>query len=273
MGDRVERGIELLVKLSRVKAVATDLDGTLTVDRRSYTLPVEAIEAVRSLRKAGVKVILVTANGFPIAMALAKYVGFDGIVAENGCVIAHPEPLYPLRMRRLCSDNLRDLVREVSGAFSDDVIESWQNDFRLCDFAIVTRRKGEPHEPVIRRIRAYLEDKGLAGRVKLVSSGYAIHFAPAHCCKLRGLRELLSEMGISLEHVVGVGDSSLDLEFVTGTGVSVAVSNADEELKSRVDIITESPSGQGFSELARLILDARTVFAGGGEATSQSKGE
>lgn len=258
--DRLEQGFALLAKLASTRAVATDLDGTLTVDRRSYTLPTEAIEAIRVLRSSGVRVYLVTANGFPIAMALAKYIGFDGIVAENGCVVAHPEPLYPLRVRRLCGENLRWLAREIAERFPDNVIESWQNDFRLCDYAVVSRRRGEPHGPIIEKIRQYLHERGLEERVKLVSSGYAIHIAPRECSKLEGLKVLLEEEGIGLEEVVGVGDSSLDIEFVTGTGVAVAVSNADRELRERVQIITDSPSGRGFSELARLILDAKTLF-------------
>lgn len=260
MGERIERGFRLLERLAAARAVATDLDGTLTVDRRSYTLPVEAIEALRMLRENGVRVFLVTANGFPISMALAKYVGFDGLVAENGCVVALPEPLYPLRLLRLCNENYRPLAREIAERFSDLVIESWQNDFRLCDYAVVSRRRGEPHGPIMEKIRGFLREKGLEDRVKLVSSGYAIHIAPSKCSKLRGLEVLLRETGMELSEVVGVGDSSLDLEFVKACGVSVAVANADDELKAGVDIITEKPSGQGFSELASLIIDAKKLF-------------
>jgi hydroxymethylpyrimidine pyrophosphatase-like HAD family hydrolase len=66
-----------------------------------------------------------------------------------------------------------------------------------------------------------------------------------------------------LEDTVGIGDSVMDVEFVRECGVSVAVSNADDELKSVADIITEKGSGYGFAELARIILESRNLDFGG----------
>ncbi len=240
---------------SKVKAVATDLDGTLTIDRKSYHMPLEVIDAVRALSSVGVKVIIVTANCFPISIGLARYLGFTGVVCENGCIISTVAEPLKNTPHSLTTSSARELTRRVASKLKGLVRESWQNEFRKHDFALVTSDKSR-HKEAIKQILDLMSSSEKE-RFRVSSSGYAIHITPIECSKLNGLKKLLSILGVTIEETLGIGDSCIDKEFVTACSLSVAVSNADEELKNDVDIVTKEPSGYGFAEIAREIVKAK----------------
>ncbi|MDR0900976.1 MAG: HAD hydrolase family protein, partial [Methanobrevibacter sp.] len=71
-----------------IKAIAVDIDGTLT--DKSRKICVSAIESIRKVEDKGIPDIIVTGNEFFYAYATAVLVGCSGgIVAENGGVISH----------------------------------------------------------------------------------------------------------------------------------------------------------------------------------------
>ncbi len=257
--ERLKRGMMLLKRLSEVRVVATDLDGTLTRDRGGFLVPVEVFSAIKLLRENGVKVIIVTANCFPVAVGFAKYAGASAVVAENGCMVTTiDDPLHcrPLSLSDLSAKTVAELVvRELEGR----VARSWQNDFRKHDFALIIKSKDESPEKVVEQVCALVEEKGFSRNFTVSFSGYALHITPRGCSKLGGLRKVLEIMGERLENTLGIGDSEIDREFIKACGVSVAVSNADEALKEVADIITEKPSGYGFAELAEVIVEAKKL--------------
>jgi len=76
--------------LARIKVVAADVDGTLTVRRGNLLLSLEAVEAIRELEARGITVVLASGNSVPVTAGLARYIGARGpSVAENGCVVFH----------------------------------------------------------------------------------------------------------------------------------------------------------------------------------------
>jgi hypothetical protein len=61
-------------------------------------------------------------------------------------------------------------------------------------------------------------------------------------------------MGINPEEILAVGDSENDREFLKVAGVKVAVANAEPELKSIADYVTEKPYGDGVKEALKRFL-------------------
>jgi hydroxymethylpyrimidine pyrophosphatase-like HAD family hydrolase len=55
-------------------------------------------------------------------------------------------------------------------------------------------------------------------------------------------------MGVKPQEIMAVGDSENDLEFLEVAGVKVAVANADQELKSLADYVSQKPYGDGVKE-------------------------
>jgi hydroxymethylpyrimidine pyrophosphatase-like HAD family hydrolase len=139
------------------------------------------------------------------------------------------------------------------------VRESWQNEFRKHDFALELIGGAHNAEDTIKEIKRILSDEGLFERIELNYSGYAVHISPKGAGKLAGLKYLLSMQGINISRVAGIGDSAMDWDFIRETGIKVAVSNADEELKEKSDIITDYESGFGFAQLCKAIAEAKLV--------------
>jgi haloacid dehalogenase-like hydrolase/Helicase HerA, central domain len=73
--------------------------------------------------------------------------------------------------------------------------------------------------------------------------------------KATGLQAALAEWNLSPLNVVGIGDAENDLAFLSTCGCSVAVANALDTVKAKVDIVTATDRGAGVSE---FINDWRT---------------
>ena len=221
----------------RYKLLLADLDGTLTISRDSYLLNIETISLLRELESIGIKVGLVSGNSYPVLRGLATYLGLSGgVVAENGCVAYLRGKLV-----KVCEPLDRRLAKEFAKEFN--LRESWQNDFRTCEYAF-----SPPH--VTDEMVKWAEQRGLYVK----TSGYAVHISRNREGKAKGVRKLLEMHGLEKHEVIGIGDSQTDVEFFNEVGLRVAVANADEELKRVSDLITKAPSGEGVKELVRMLL-------------------
>ncbi len=233
-----------------VRAVATDIDGTLTRDRGSTVFPEETIRALRMLEENGVMVILVSSNALPIIVGLTKYLGLTGpAIGETGALI-----YYGGRVVSTTRFSAREAAMLVEKELGDLVEPSWQNMFRLHDYAFRVRRGVDAGE-AYGRVKSLVESR--FGHVKVGFSGYAIHLTPRDTGKGKALLEAYRLAGLSPGEVVGVGDSAMDLEIFEAVGIRAAVSNADEELRRSADIVLSRPSGYGFAELAEMIISGR----------------
>ncbi len=221
----------------KYKLLLADLDGTLTISRESYKIDLDAVRTLRDLESRGVKVGLVSGNSYPVLRGLATYLGLTGgVVAENGCVV-----YFNGQLVRVCDALGREIAREFAAKFN--LKESWQNDFRSCEYAFSPPTLTED-------MLRWAEERGLYVK----TSGYAIHISKNREGKGRGVRKLIEIMGLSREEVVGVGDSQTDVEFLKEVGLKVALANADDELKAVADLITKSPSGEGVRELVERLM-------------------
>lgn len=220
-----------------IKLLLLDLDGTLTEDRNSTAIDIDAINAIRTLQNNGIKVGLVSGNSYPVLRGLYTYLNLNGgFVAENGCIVFFEEQKY-----RVCKIMDKNILNEFKFLFK--LKDTWQNDYRECDFgftpAILTDAMVE-----------WAKNMGLYIR----SSGYAVHIAYKPAGKGVGVKKLLELQGLRKEEVAAIGDSLTDVEFFNEVGLKVAVGNADEELKSIADFITTNKSGKGVKEFVTKLL-------------------
>ncbi len=242
---------------SPVKGVVfTDVDGTLTTDRTSTELDLNAIRWMRALRDEGYAVILVSGNSVPVLLGLSTYLGLGKIViAENGCVIYADG----LGVSPLCSEvfinELSSVAKELIARSGGVLRESWQNAFRLCDRAFKWDRISEDEavELLLKILRKVSGDR-FVGRAVVESSGYAIHIRPSSCDKGVGIKKLLTALGWEAVKTFCIGDSVTDVPMRRVCDCLVAVSNSDDELKSVADYVMSRPSSKGFIEFAEKLL-------------------
>ncbi|AHC51750.1 phosphoglycolate phosphatase [Sulfolobus acidocaldarius SUSAZ] len=220
-----------------IRLILTDVDGTLTFDRDTYNIDLDAVDLLRKVEKKGIKVGLVSGNSYPVLRALYTYFGFNGgIVAENGCIV-----YFHNQLKEVCERVDRNLISEFENKFG--VKGSWQNRFKVCDFSF--------YPPILKdEMVRWALDKGLY----IKTSGYAVHISKSKRGKAEGVRELIKMHGLDKAEVVGIGDSSTDIEFLEEVGIRVVVGNADESLKSIGDFVMREKSGKAVVEFIKKVI-------------------
>jgi len=230
----------------RVCCLALDVDGTLTISRTGFRLDLGLVEALR-LVAGEVPVILVTGNSLPVAAGLARYLDIrHPVVAENGCLVYHAG-----RIIHVCRRSTRGAAKLLSEKLKGLLEPSWQNRFRVYDYAFTVRRGVSPRE-VIAEARRLLDANGYSW-VRLGFSGYALHTKPPEASKARGLQTAMRLRGCRPGCTLAVGDSVLDAEMGEAGVHLAAVSNADPGLKHIADLVSCGPSSQGVAALLMML--------------------
>lgn len=79
--------------------------------------------------------------------------------------------------------------------------------------------------------------------------------------KLAAYEDILRRTGLTHNETAYVGDDLIDLPVLSRVGFSAAVSDAVEEVKERVDYVTECLGGRGaVREVSRMILRAKGLW-------------
>jgi hypothetical protein len=219
----------------RLRAVITDIDGTLT--DRYRRLDTRAVEALHHVESHGRPVLLATGNVLPIALALHRSLGLSGpIVAENGGVlyrhVGTAEQVVTLCDRRPALRALRR-ARQAGLPVRTLFTDRW----RESEVAI------EPNVSVAAVRRAI----GSAD-VVVESTGYAIHLMQAGGGKLAGLRRALDGLGLTLGECLVAGDGDNDVPMLRAAGYSISFPSASPRARGSADYVSRSRYAAGFVE-------------------------
>ena len=213
--------------MTSIKAVAVDIDGTITDDKRR--LCVSAMNVLRKVEKLGIPTIIVTGNVANYAYATEVLIGTSGgIVCENGGGIFKE------------NENNNEVlffgdITEVEKAH-DYVLNNIDPKYTLMPSSDNNYRSSE-------RVYYKTLDKEVIAdlvkdfNVKVYDSGFAIHITDPNINKGNALEKLLKWSDIKMSEVMAIGDGENDIEFLEHAGLKIAVGNADEKLKSIADYI------------------------------------
>jgi hypothetical protein len=254
-----------------IVAVISDVDGTLV--RSDKSVSPRSIEAVRTLRSAGVKFSIVSSrpprglkvliSQLDIAMPVAGF---------NGGVIASPD-LSVITRHLIPADVARHAVQaiEASGAnawvfagkdwFIRDrdgprvALEQRTVGFRPTvvrdftavigaaakivavsdDFARLTRLQDEVRE-------------ALSDRANIVrSQAYYLDFTHLLANKGAALTELTRLMAAPATATAAIGDGENDVDMFAQAGLSIAMGNADAKVKAAADFVTGGNDDDGWA--------------------------
>ncbi len=223
----------------KYKALATDVDGTLT--SKAHGISTGAIQAIRDLEARGIPVILASARPYPILNILREYLGTSGaIVCENGGHVDYGGE------SRLLGDNeeCQEVYRRLKEVHGDRVKEAWTNRYNMVDLAM---------ERTIER-KEVLTVLSEFPRLRLIDSGFFYHVLSRDVDKGKGLRAAAEMMGIETSEIVAIGDSEVDMELLQEAGYGVAVGDASDELKEIADLVTKGENGEGFREAVERLF-------------------
>jgi hypothetical protein len=89
----------------------------------------------------------------------------------------------------------------------------------------------------------------LGQEVELTYSASCLNINPRGIDKGKGLQFLADETGYVFGDMLGVGDSDIDLPFLTLVGQSAAPANANEKVKNLVDFVAPRTENEGVQDI------------------------
>lgn len=215
------------------KIFATDLDETLTHGGESR-IEEKVKEALLKLRNSGWLLILATGRDRPYLMKREDIKNiFDAWIMEGGLSIYIPS-------------------RNIYKTFATSQWVNFINSLRKLNFI-------KPKENTVTLRREHIEEvKRIAEKfqidVSFRDNKGTIMLLPKEVNKAYALQKLMEILGVN-GFVVFVGDSEIDLELFEEADFSIAVANAEDQIKSKADYITKGEDGEGVIEVIDLILE------------------
>ena len=218
-----------------IKAIVTDIDGTITDRRRMVQW--EAVEALRSLHDKGVFTMIASGNVLPVAFGLHTFIGMNGpIIAENGGIVALGEVVHRAHDNKKAVEAYEYLrgILPVERLFTD----------RWRETQVALKLTVEPDE-----VKKVLSD----WQLEVEATGYAIHLMEKGHSKMSGVKKACELLGIDSDEVAAFGDSDNDAKMLDGCGYGIAVANASIKAKEAADYVTNSPHARGVVEGLRWL--------------------
>jgi len=245
---------------SPVRALFSDIDGTMTTGER---IEASTYEALEQLSASGTPVIMVTGRPAGWGQAFMKMLPVAAVVTENGGVTfvregrrhhklyGVPQATLP-EWRRRMNDAAVEAMSRVPGArLSSD------SKYREVDLAIDWNEEVALSQDEAELVVALLRKAGFTA----VRSSVHVNFGPPHFDKLSAciavIQKVLGGAPAELAPYVYVGDALNDAPMFAGFPSSVGVANIRQwwdELSHKPTYVTERPEGAGLRELIAHLL-------------------
>ncbi|MDD2876275.1 MAG: Cof-type HAD-IIB family hydrolase [Acidiphilium sp.] len=266
----------------RVQLVLADVDGTLVTNEKVLTDA--AKRAVADLHRAGIK-FAITSGRPPRGMSMVSQpLGIETPIAGfNGGVLLAPDmqtviDSYDLpetviqRAIDLLSDHGLDawvytktcwLVRDKSAPHVDREAQTVQFDpecvaaFSADDLKSVVKIVGisDDQTKMKQALAAALSEFG-TNVTAACSQPYYLDITNAHANKGAVVDKLSQILKIAPDRILTIGDMPNDVTMFRRSGISIAMGNADDAVKSRATFTTDSNENEGFAKaMDRYVLD------------------
>jgi len=196
------------------KAFITDIDGTLTDNRRR--LSISAVAEIRRLIDADVPIVFASGNTVCFLDSISHMIGNDGnIIAENGGVYRKGflGPMHVEGNHQLCLDAYRKIIDEVKP--TGDALRLFSVNLRYSDVAF-------SRDVDLETVNEIIAGMGL----EAVDTGFAIHLHSPGISKGEAFLALAKEMHLSPSDFFAAGDSENDLSMLMHAGGAVAPANS-----------------------------------------------
>lgn len=270
--------------MSAIRLVISDIDGTLV--RHDKSLADATVAAAHRLSDAGIAMSLISARGPQGMYWIAERIGLPGpFGAFNGGTVFDADGTVREAHRIPC-----DLVVPLLDLFEDAGVTRWL----FADDQWLATNDTDPHtdrerksanlEPVLGEPLAHragrtdkivavsddhallkrLEDqaKAIAGdRATVVrSQPYYLDITATAANKGDGIAALARAYDVPLDAVAVFGDQANDVAMFRRAGLSVAMGQADDEVKAEADEVARTNDDDGVVDaIDRFVLDRADV--------------
>lgn len=251
-----------------IKAVFFDIDGTL-VSFETHKIPVSTQEALKELRRQGIKVFIATGRPWLLINNLDG-LEFDGYLTVNGsyCFTARHEPIYKGSIPQEDIEQLIDFHRTDDTPFvfvyDNEMFVTAVNDRvqAVSDLIEIPVPRVAPIEEArgkeILQIMGYFtaeEEKQTAIFNNVLTHCEPMRWYPLFAdiiargnSKSAGIDKVLGYYGIDLQDTMAFGDGGNDVLMLKHVATGVAMGNAGTHVKAAADYVTASVDEDGIAK-------------------------
>ena len=245
----------------KLRLVATDMDGTLTVNGQFEP---SLLQAFARLREHNIEIMIVTGRSAGWVSGLVNYLPVVGAIAENGGLYIskhNPEPVILPDIPRMSThrDRLANLFNKLKKQYPD-LHPALDNTFRITDWTFDIDGLSDDDIAWLQKTTCAEPTMGFT------YSNVQCHLKIDRQNKAAGLTKVLQQQFSHLTpaEVVTVGDSPNDEslfdpeQFPCSVGVA-NVAHYLPTLAHQPSYITQSAEGAGFIELVDSLIAARAA--------------
>lgn len=274
--------------MKKIKLAALDVDGTLV--RTDLSLQPNVIAAVQSMRDAGIEIGIATGRCIGELKTLREALPWIRyFIVSNGAAVLDTQNKITVYENRLPLSIAREIEREarrysvMTEVYADGVSylnqSCWEQTERYTAACM--------HHPSLASGRVPVENVGdlLAARTEDVEKLYFTFEHPNDLKKLEsfcrrfavdlvvsihdglevnqrgvekgtGLRELCAYLNISLQETAAVGDGLADIAMFRLAGLSVAMENAQAQVRQSAALVAPDNDSDGMVWAAEQIIGA-----------------
>lgn len=281
---------------SSIRAVAVDIDGTLT-DPQFQVSP-RNIAALRAAHQAGIQIILATGRRHDYALPIARQLGFPILLLSSNGALARSSEGETLFTERLPVATARKLIRHMD-EFRGHAVLTFDSPNvpgkdplvleRADELSRTVSRWLEINRPYIKFVapledalsgedpiqamycgkiafmkgaQARLAQAGFLDEITIMKTQYdyrdlcILDILTRGCSKGHALRRWAGKQGIPREQIMAIGDNYNDLEMLEFVGLPVIMGNASEDLKQNGWQVTASNEESGVAVALEELLGA-----------------
>jgi hydroxymethylpyrimidine pyrophosphatase-like HAD family hydrolase len=268
--DKVQ-DVMVVPALSTVRAIVTDLDGTLL--RSDGTVSSFTHDVLSRLCDRGYRLIFATARPKHSALRVTRRIApMAPVIYSNGAAVYDPVVGRTLRTQIIPAEIVQEIVYYIRRLFPRALIAvdcaipanlgsartldpDWPPNWGATagDRALWRMDSNSPPPRSVICLMALNSwdthlDVPQRWPVTVTSSGQGlIEFSALPASKLSALRWLFKRLGISMEMAISFGDMPTDADILAATGIGVAVANAHELAKAAAQYITKSNDEDGVA--------------------------
>ncbi len=235
-----------------IRLLVFDIDGVLNQrEGKAFDLPLleHLAEMNRVAREDPSRPAVTVCTGRPAAYVEAMLRAIDGHVAavfENGAGLYIPNEYRFLPHPMLGNRARFQLVRQrLEGA----LVQTGQAFFQPGKEYSVSILARDPSETDALYNQAITALGSLGESVDLVYSVSCLNVLPRGIHKGKGIEFLSGQTGYALGEMLGVGDSDVDLPFLSLVGYSAAPANANLDVKQLVQYVAPRPAAGGVRDI------------------------
>lgn len=245
-----------------IKAIFFDIDGTL-VSFNTHHIPSSTFDALKKLKENDIKIFIATGRGKDGLFVLNDF-EFDGYITLNGQYCYMKDKI--IYENTIDKNDLKHLLEHLEEhpfpcGFTEENTKYFNmRDERVDEIHKITHNDNHPagdcsqviHHKVYQCMCFVNEDEEKE-LLKVMPHCIAARWHPLFCdispiggTKQNGIDQFLKYYHIDLSQTMAFGDGGNDKQMLEHVAISVAMGNANKELKQIADYITDDVDNDGI---------------------------